>query len=147
MSQTAMRLGRLLAIRKLNEDLNRRTLEIALASVTEVEAGIASQEAVLTESHRTARAALSQGDRPEWLMADAQAEVAGWNRRRLKTLLHARAETAAEAMRAFLESRSQHEQVRQLVEDAQRTERTEQDHRAQLSADDWFLSKRERPQD
>jgi hypothetical protein len=146
MSQTATRLGRLLAIRKLNEDLNRRTLEIALASVAEVEAGIARQEAVLTESHHTAHVALSQGDRPEWLMADAQAEVAGWNRCRLKTLLHARAVAAAEAMREFLESRSEHEQVRQLVEDAQRTQRSEEDRRAQLAADDWFLSKRERPQ-
>ncbi len=147
MSGRATRLGRLLAIRKLNEDLNRRTLEIAIASVAEVEAGIAMQAAALSDSRVTAHAALSQGDRSEWLLADVQAEVAGWNRQRLQSLLHTRAAAAADAMRGLLESRSEHEQVRQLVEDGERAAGAEQDRRAQLAADDWFLSKRDRPQD
>jgi hypothetical protein len=147
MSGRATRLGRLLAIRKLSEDLNRRTLEIATASVAEVETGIGMQVAALLDSRVTARDALSSGDRSEWLLADAQAEVAGWNRNRLQAMLRIREDAAADALRGFLESRSEHKQVRHLVEDAELAARAEQDHRAQLAADDWFLSRRSRPQD
>lgn len=141
MSGRAGRLDRLLAIRKLNHDLDRRTLELALAALAEVEAGRRRQEAALSESKHAAHIALSEGDRGEWLMADAQNEVAGWNRRRLQTLLRARSDATAEAMQKFLQSRRDCEQVTQLVKDAQQVERTEEDRRAQAAADDWFLAK------
>lgn len=144
MSGRTGRLTRLLAIRRLSQELDRRTLALALASVAEVEAALGMQERALTESRVAARAALSEGDRGQWLLADAQGEVAGWNRGRLDVLLGERAEIVAPAMEKFVESRREHEQVKRLVEDARQATRIEEDRRAQAAADDWFLSRRGR---
>jgi hypothetical protein len=62
----------------------------------------------------------------------------------LKVLLASRAEVADAAMGKFLESRREHEQVKQLVEDARQIERVEESRKAQNAADDWFLSRRTR---
>ena len=117
----ARRLDQLLAVRRLNEDLGRRVLAQALASVAEVEAALARQETTL---------------------ADAQTEVAGWNRGWLGVLLETRAAEVPQAMEMFLESRREHEQVKQLVENAQQVEEIEEGRRVQASSDDWFLSRR-----
>lgn len=145
MSGRADRLNRLLAIRRLSEDLDRRALKVALASVAEVEAGLARQQAALLEARVSVRDALSAGDRGEWLMADAQSEVAKWNRARLRPVLGARTVVATAAMQTFLAARREHEQVKQLIDNAQRVARSEEDRKAQTAADDWFLGKRARP--
>jgi hypothetical protein len=145
MSGRAERLHRLLAVRRLSEDLDRRSLQVALAAVAEVEAAIASQETALRESKLALRSALSDGDRGEWLLADAQIEVAGWNLGRLKTLLCERADAVTAAMQSFLNSRLEHEQVKQLVGDAKEETRRDDDRRAQAAAADWFMSRRTRP--
>jgi Leu/Phe-tRNA-protein transferase len=141
-SSKARRLDRLLAIRRLGEDVDRRTL--ALASVAEVEAALARQETNLADARLAARSALNAGDRGGWLMADAQTEVAGWNRGRLGVLLEKRATEVPPAMEKFLESRREHEQVKQLVENAQQVEEIEEGRKAQAASDDWFLSRRMR---
>lgn len=144
MSSKARRLDRLLAIRRLGEDVDRRTLALALASVAEVEAALARQETNLADARLAARSALNAGDRGGWLMADAQTEVAGWNRGRLGVLLEKRATEVPPAMEKFLESRREHEQVKQLVENAQQVEEIEEGRKAQAASDDWFLSRRMR---
>jgi hypothetical protein len=142
MSGRAERLGRLLAIRRVGEDLDRSALGLALASLAEVETEMGAQENALAEARMTARAALSAGDRSEWLLADAQGEVAGWNRSKLKVLLAGRVEVAGMARAKFLESRLEHEQVKQLVEAAEQAARIDENRRSQATADDWFLSRR-----
>jgi hypothetical protein len=141
------RLARLAAIRKLNEELDRRDLQAALAAVAEVQAALARQRTSLEESKLAGTVALVEGDRCAWLMADAQSEVSGWNRDRLGSILEARLAQAAPAMAKFLESRREHEQVKQLVENARQAAGLEEDRRAQAAADDWFLSRRARPAD
>ncbi len=142
MNGRAERLDRLLAIRRLSEDLDRRALGLALAAAAEVDRGIGRQESALAESKLASRKALSSGERGEWLLADAQAEVAGWNRRKLEVLLGVRKAAAATAMAKFMESRRKHLQVKQLVENAQQAAAIEEGRKAQAAADDWFLSKR-----
>jgi len=110
--------------------------------VAEVETALGVQDATLLEAKRLAHEALSAGDRGEWLMADAQSEVAGWNRGRLGVLLRARAVAVAPATEQFLNSRREHEQVKLLVEAAQLAAQAEEDRRVQAAADDWFLSRR-----
>jgi hypothetical protein len=124
------------------EELDRRTMALALAAVAEVETALGVQDATLLEAKRLAHEALSAGDRGEWLMADAQSEVAGWNRGRLGVLLRARAVAVAPATEQFLNSRREHEQVKLLVEAAQLAAQAEEDRRVQAAADDWFLSRR-----
>jgi Leu/Phe-tRNA-protein transferase len=147
MSGRAARLDRLLAIRRLSEDLDRRSLGLALAAVSEVEAGIGRQETALAESELAGRKALSSGERGDWLMADRQTEVAGWTRRRLKVLLRARTVKVAASMEKFMESRREHLQVKQLVENAQKVMAIEEGRTAQAAADYWYLSKRTRSKD
>ena len=147
MSLKAERLQRLLAIRKLSEDIDRRALKLALAALAEVEAGLQRQQTALLESNLAGRSALASGDRGEWLIADAQSEVAGWNRGRLRTLLSARANCASEATQKFLDSRREHEMVKQVIDDADRLARNEEEHKTQAVTDDWFLSRRKPPAD
>jgi hypothetical protein len=144
MSERREKLGRLLTIRRLSEDLDRRSLQRASAAVAEVEAAMACQGAALAEASVAERNALASGDRGEWLLADAQREVAGWNRGRLRTLLKARTAAVAPAMERFLASRREHEQVKQLIENGRQLANSEADRKSQAEADDRFLSKRTR---
>jgi hypothetical protein len=142
MSERARRLERLSAIRRLGEELGRRTLQMALGAVAEVESAIDAQDASLVEAKVESRDALAAGDRGEWLMADAQGEVAGWNKGRLGYLLRERMSEVPPAMEAFLESRREHEQVKHLVDDARGAARVDEDRKAQAAADDWFAGRR-----
>jgi hypothetical protein len=144
MSGKATRLDRLLAIRRLGEDLNRRILTQALASVAEVDMALARQETNLLDARVAARNALIAGDRAEWLMMDAQREVTEWNRERLSGLLKTRSIAVPPAMKKFLESSREHEQIKQLVANLKQTAEIEQSRKAQAESDDWFLNKRMR---
>jgi len=138
------RLSRLLTIRRLTEELDRTALAAALASVAEVETAVGRQESSITEAKAAARAALSGGDRIAGLMAEVQSEIAERNRVQLGVLLRVRAAEVGPAMEKFLESRREHEQVNQLIENARVARRLEEDHKSQAAADDWFLSRRTR---
>jgi len=142
LTRNGQRLQRLLAIRRMAEELDRRTMTLAMTVVAEIETALGVQRAALLEAKQLAHAALSAGDRGEWLMADAQSEVAGWNRGRLDVLLRTRAVEVSPATEQFLKSRREHEQVKLLVQDAQQAAQVEDDRKLQAAADDWFLSKR-----
>jgi len=141
MSDKTRRLTRLVAIRKIAEELDKRDLELAVAAVAEVDSALRATQASLAEAGIAARAGLAAGARGEWLMADAQSEVAGWNRGRLGLLRAQRAVAVAPAKEKFLESRREHQQVKVLVEDAKLAERIDEDRRAQTASDDWFLGR------
>ena len=146
MSGKEIRLRRLLAIRRLGEELNRRTLAQALASVVEVESAIVRQEAILVDTGVAARNALAAGDRAEWLLTDAQREVTAWNRERLSGLLKSRAVEVPPAMEKFLDSRREHEQIKQLVGNLKRAADIDEGRKEQAASDDWFLSRLMRTQ-
>jgi flagellar biosynthesis chaperone FliJ len=141
MSDRAKRLTRLVEIRKIAEELDKRDLELAVAAVAEVDSALRATQVSLVQAGVAARAGLEAGERGEWLLADAQTEVAGWNRGRLGLLRAQRAIAVAPAKERFLESRREHEQVKVLVEDAKQAERAEEDRRAQTASDDWFLGR------
>jgi len=146
MSDKTRRLMRLVGIRRIAEELDRRDLELAVAAVVEVDSALRATQGSLVEAAVAARAALGAGERGEWLLADAQTEVAGWNRGRLGVLRAKRAVAVAPAKEKFLESRREHEQVKLLVEGAKQAERVDEDRRAQMTSDDWFLGRRVREQ-
>jgi hypothetical protein len=118
MSRGGKRLDRLLAIRRLSEELDRSALAMVLASVREVETAIESQALSQVEAKQAGRQALSAGNHGEWLMADAQSEVAGWNSERLGVIREQRALEVPPAREKFMESRCEHEQVKKLIENA-----------------------------
>jgi flagellar biosynthesis chaperone FliJ len=147
MIRTHARLQRLLAIRRLSENIESVALKRIVASVSEVEIAIEQQRVCSAQSKLASQGALSRGDRSEWLLADVQNEVAGWNQTRLIVLLQARSVHVRPAMERFLESRRQCEQVRQLVDYAQKAAGSEAERKEQSAADDWYLSRRARPVD
>jgi flagellar export protein FliJ len=138
------RLMRLVGVRRISEELARRDLGLAVAAVAEVDAALQGNAQNKSEAEHVARAALGAGERGEWLLADAQSEVAGWNRGRLEGLRAERLVAVGPARERFLESRREHEQGKVLVEGAREMERVEGERRAQAEADDWFLGKRVR---
>jgi hypothetical protein len=142
MSDRTRRLTRLVGIRKIAEELDKRDLGLAVAAVVEVDSALRATQGSLVEAAQAARVALGAGERGEWVLADAQAEVAGWNRGRLGLLRAKRAVAVAPAKEKFLESRREHEQAKVLVEDAKQAERVDEDRRAQAASDDWFLGRR-----
>jgi phage protein D len=146
-SRSPEQLQRLAAIRRLQEELDRRDLQVALGAVTEVEVAMARE----AESGDRARAAgvqaLADGDGASWRLASRQSEVAARNRAGLERLRVERAGRVAAAMQQFLESRREQEQVQQLLKDALETERVELGRREQAAADDWFLSRRARDEE
>jgi hypothetical protein len=142
LSDKARRLQRLLAIRRICEDVDRGMMGMALAAVAEVDLALNAQRAELIRGTQAARVALSAGERGDWLMADAQSEVAGWNRGRLGVLREARAVEVPPAVERFLISRREHEQMKLLVRDADLAEQIEEGRKMQAATDDWFLSRR-----
>jgi len=138
------RLRRLLAFRRIGEEQKRRHLQSVLASVAEVDSALGAQRQTMEAAGETSATALRQGDRDEWLFAEAQIEVAGWNRTRLAPLRQTRQTAVGPATADFLERRCEHEQVKQLIKDIQSQQQVADDRSAQIADDDWFLAKRAR---
>ncbi len=128
-------------IRKLQEELERGALELAVSAVAEVERAIKVDETALMESQVLSREALKDGDRGEWLLADAQGEVARANMDKLGVLLGQREAEVPVAMERFLARRREAEQVKVLVDEAGRVEDAEGARREQAAADEWVISR------
>ena len=138
------RLRRLLAIRRIGEEQERRRLQAVLASVAEVDSALNVQQQTIVGSGEASATALRQGNLHEWLFTEAQIEVAGWNRARLAPVHQERQAAVGPATADFLERRREHEQVRQLIRDIRSEQQVADDRRTQAAADDWFLARRAR---
>ena len=141
MNRRRSKLSRLLTVRQLQEELDRCTLQSLSASVAEVERALESQQGALLEAGQEARHALSVGGREQWLLAEARREVSESNKARLALVLSARRAALDPAMKRFLNSRREHEEMKQIVDDAKRSAATVEDRKLQATADDWFLSR------
>lgn len=141
MSTKVQRLQGLERIRRLQEEMERRALELAVAAVAEVETALREDAAAMLESRGSARAALRTGDRSEWLLADAQGEVARANIDKLGSLLSKREAVVPLAMARFLACRREHEQSKVLVKEARQVEAAEVARREQATADEWVMSR------
>ena len=141
MSAKVRRMQGLARIRRVQEETERRELAAALGAVHEVGAALRGDGAALIESDQLGRAALGRGDRGEWLLAEAQGEVARANLAKLRLLLTKR-EAAVPAARArYLACRLEHERTKVLVDASMRTEADEQARREQAAADEWVISR------
>jgi hypothetical protein len=128
-------------IRKLQEETERRELEVAVGAVAEVVAALRMDEAAVGESQEMSRNALGEGDRGEWLLADAQGEVARANMDRLAVLRVKREAAVPVAMARFLACRREHEQAKVLVREARQAEAVEVGRKEQAAADEWVMSR------
>lgn len=146
MTTRGKRLQRLLAIRRIGEELGRRRLQSVLASVMQAETALGVQRQTIESAAEASRCALQNGDRSEWLFSEAQSEVASWNRGRLMPILQSRHAEVEPAISTFLDRRLEHEQVQQLIKESKAQRQLIDDRRQQAFADNWFLTRRSRNQ-
>jgi len=128
-------------IRKVQEDMQRRELQAAMSAVAEVSSALKKDSEAVQNAGVVRRAALERGDRKEWLLAEAQSEVARANMEKLTPLLARREAAVPAAMARFLSCRLEHEQTKVLAEAAQREVAMDQARRDQAAADEWVLSR------
>jgi hypothetical protein len=142
MSAKVARMRGLERIRRLQEEMERRELQAAMGAVAEVQAAIEMDGASLLGARDAGRAALVRGDRGEWLLADAQGEVARANIEKLKVLRARREAAVPAAMAKFMACRLEHEQAKSLALEARAIELLDLARREQAAADEWTLTRR-----
>src|SRR5262249_19598440 len=118
--------------------------QLLLASVVEGESAAARQEVAIAGAVAQVAAALRDGNREEWLYAEAQAVVAGWNRGRVAPILEMRRVPVGPAPAAFLERGREREQVEELIRRRRLEQEVEGDRKVQAQLDEWFLGQRRR---
>ena len=144
MTRRNQRLQRLLAIRRIGEEIARRNLQSALGSLAEAETALSQQQSAIADAIEVTSSALQSGNRNERLFAEAQSEVAGWNRMRLAPVVESCRAEIQSVTPAFLDRRREAEQMQQLVEDNRTQQQLMEDHKAQAAVDEWFLAQRAR---
>lgn len=140
MSQSRRRLQRLLAIRRIGEEVARQRLKSALDSLAEAQTVLSQERQVIASAGEAALSALDACDRSERLFAEAEAEVAGWNLARLASVLESRRAEIPLARAAFLDRRREAEQIEHFIQQSNIHEQLREDRNAQTAADDWFLA-------
>ena len=116
-------------------------LEQAAAAVREVVGAIGVERDAGAAAGVAGRLALGSGDHGEWMLAQAQKEMAGMRRVRLETMRDERAVVEVEAKREFLESRVRTEQVKQVVSRAAEIATVEDGRRVQAASDDRYAAR------
>jgi hypothetical protein len=123
------------------ERMHALRLEQASAGVREVVGAIGVERAAGAAAGVAGRLALGSGDHGEWMLAQAQREMAGMRRVRLEGLRDERGVVEMEAKKEFLESRVRTEQVKQVVEKAAAVAAVDEGRRTQAAADDRYAAR------
>ena len=123
------------------ERMHSLRLEQASAAVREVVGAIGVERDAGAAAGVAGRLALGSGDHGEWMLAQAQREMAGMRRVRLETMRDERAVVEVEAKREFLESRVRTEQVKQVVSRAAEIAAVEDGRRVQAASDDRYAAR------
>jgi hypothetical protein len=137
----AERLQRLLVVRRVFEHVERRKLQGALTSVTQVEAALDEQAQAIDNVKVASANSLGNSNHDEWLFAEAQMEIAGWNRSRLMPILEMRRALIPQTTADYLERHLEVQQVEHLVEHVASLQRRDQERHAQAVSDDCLLAR------
>lgn len=121
------------------EQMHAVELLAASSAVSQAEHAIQQAQRTSLEASRTGRVALGEGDREEWMLAEARQEIVGIRRERMEEIRVAR-ETVREAARlAFDESRVRAEQMKQVVSRMREQAERHEARQMQAASDDRFL--------
>ena len=146
MTAHAGRLGRIIAFRRLAEQLRNGELAEALAAAAASARAMQLQSRFLDQGREATISALLAGDQAEWQMAEAQTEVARWNHRHLE-VMHAEHEQMVDTARErLLESRLESEQAELLRRELLARQAAEQERMAQALSDEDYLLRLSRRQ-
>ena len=135
------RLQRLLAVRRVFEQVEHRKLQLALTSVMQAEAALDEQAQAIDNAKAASTNALGDCNHDEWLFAEAQVEIAGWNHARLLPILEMRRAQIPQTTADYLERHLEMQQVEHLVEHVTSLQRRDEERHAQAVSDDCLLAR------
>ncbi|HZY60981.1 MAG TPA: hypothetical protein VFE38_00550 [Edaphobacter sp.] len=140
--------SRLMALKRLAslygdvEEMHSVELQRANAAVREAEQAIGAEQRFVRSSNVEGRRALAAGDRLDWRAAQMQREMAEWRQQRLQQVHRERELVNDEAMKRYVASRTQSEQMKHMARSVTVEVETEVGRRAQEALDDRFLARR-----
>ena len=143
-AETGKRIAALKRIAKLYgavETMHSVELSRATSALNEAETAVRAEQAAGVAANLAGRAALTTGDREEWMLTDAEREMAGWRRGLLEGLRVERDAVREAARKQFLDSRVQTEQMKSVVTRMKEQVEIEQGRRMQASSDDRYLTR------
>ncbi len=117
-------------------ELSRKT-----SSLNEAETAIKGELAAVRAANVAGRAALTAGDREEWMLTDAEGEMAGWRRGQLEGLRVEREAAREVARTVYMDSRVRTEQMKSVVANMREAVEVEDGRRSQAAADDRYLTR------
>ncbi len=141
MNPKETKLRRLLAVRESRERLEKLELQRHLASARAMEKAIAEQESFRLHARHAGDAALRKGDQEEWLMSQAEYEIAGWNKSGLDEMSVGVNDGLVRAEEYYANCHLEYERSKILLEEIVQEDRMSEDRRSQLEIDSWFLSR------
>jgi hypothetical protein len=141
MSTRARGLQRLADLYGTVERMRSVDLKVASDSVTEASQALDTERQTERTQAENVRAALEQGDRHEWALAESQAELAGSRAGRVEHVKRAREELKETALQAYRASRLRMEQMRQMVRHVREREAAVERRRFQAALDDRHLAR------
>jgi hypothetical protein len=124
------------------EEMHASELQRVTAEVREAEDAIERERQVARLSRVDGRAALVEGNRTNWMMAESEQETAAWRRRALELIRLKREELNNAAMEQYVASRLKREQMKRVCEDIASRLEIEEGRRVQAGSDDRFLARR-----
>jgi len=133
---------RLAALYAAVEEMHATELQRVTAEVREAEDAIERERQVARLSRVDGRAALVEGNRMNWMMAESEQETAAWRRRALELIRLKREELNNAAMEQYVASRLKREQMKRVCEDIASRLEIEEGRRVQAVSDDRFLARR-----
>ena len=133
---------RLAALYAAVEEMHSIELQRVTAEVREAEDAIERERQVARLSRVDGRAALVEGNRMNWMMAESEQETAAWRRRALELIRLKREELNNAAMEQYVASRLKREQMKRVCEDIASRLEIEEGRRVQAVSDDRFLARR-----
>ncbi len=134
-------MSRLARLYGMMERIRLAELRAAVNAVNEVAHASAVQAAVREREVVEGRAALAEGDRGGWMVAEKTREVAEARLERMALLRRARAAELEQAALVHRASRLKAEQMERVLERRRAAEAVEEGRREQAAADDRFASR------
>lgn len=134
-------LRRIAALYGAVEAMRALDLQQASGALTEAEMAIAVEHRAAVAANDAARSALRSGDREEWMLSEAQREIAGLREGRLEEMRAARTIVRDKLRGEYLESRMQTEQMKHMVAYRREQAEVEEARRAQATSDDRYLGR------
>lgn len=132
-------LRRVLRLYSAVEQMHAVQLQVASSAVSEVEGAIQVAQRTGLEANRTGRKALGDGDREEWMLAEARQEIVGIRRERMEELRETRTVVRDAARAVFHDSRIRAEQMKQVVEKLRKDAEVHEARQTQAASDDRYL--------